>query len=66
MLAPRDRDVLDRFYLRDQDKARICKELGLTPANFDRVISRARIRLRELLAKLHIDPMDLTHMNEVQ
>ena len=63
-LAPRDRDVLDRFYLRDQDKARVCKELDLSPANFDRVISRARIRLRELLARLHIDPQDLSGMND--
>ncbi len=65
-LAPRDRDVLDRFYLLDHDKTRICKELDLSPANFDRVISRARIRLRELLARLRIDPLDLSGLDELQ
>ena len=65
-LAPRDRDVLDRFYLREQEKTRICEELGLSPANFDRVISRARNRLRDLLMRLNVNPLDLRRLGDVQ
>ena len=45
----RDRKILRRFYLADQDKVRICGDLGLSAAHFDRVLYRARQRLRVLI-----------------
>ena len=49
MPVPRDRDILLRFYLNDEDKEHICQELRLSDEHFNRVIFRARIRFRELL-----------------
>ena len=49
MTTPRDRELLVRYYLRDEDKAAICRGLGLTEAHFNRVIFRARERFRALL-----------------
>jgi len=45
----RDRELLVRFYLRDEDKDAICADLGLSEEHFHRVIFRARQRLRALL-----------------
>ena len=45
----RDREILSRFYLHDEDKSKICDSLDLTPAHFDRVLFRARQRLRQLI-----------------
>lgn len=45
----RDRDVLKRFYLDEEDKASICRELLLEPEQFDKILHRARTRLRTLL-----------------
>jgi RNA polymerase sigma-70 factor (ECF subfamily) len=47
----RDRDLLIRFYLQDEDKDRICRDLHLTEEHFNRVIFRARNRFRELLER---------------
>jgi RNA polymerase sigma-70 factor (ECF subfamily) len=47
--TPRDRDVVKRFYLEEQGKDEICGALGLAPLQFDKVIFRARRRMRELL-----------------
>jgi RNA polymerase sigma-70 factor, ECF subfamily len=47
----RDRDLLTRFYLQDEDKDHICRELDLTEEHFNRVIFRARNRFRELLER---------------
>ena len=49
MPVARDREVLVRFYLDDEDRETICRELGLSEEHFNRVIFRARIRFRELL-----------------
>lgn len=49
MPAPRDREVLRRFYLNDEDKEQICTALNLSAEHFNRVIFRARNRFRELL-----------------
>ena len=49
--SARDRTVLRRYYVDSQAKERICKELGLTSALFDTVISRARARLREFIER---------------
>jgi RNA polymerase sigma-70 factor (ECF subfamily) len=45
----RDRIVVKRFYLDEDDKESICKDIGLSAAHFDRVVFRARQRLKALL-----------------
>lgn len=45
----RDRDILQRFYLLDQAKPQICSALDLSAAHFDRVLYRARQRMRDLI-----------------
>lgn len=47
--TPRDQDILRRFYVREEDKASICASLELSPEHFDRVISRARKRFRQIV-----------------
>jgi len=51
LAVSRDRVILRRFYLSDDDKEMICRELELSPAHFDRVLYRAKQRLRELINK---------------
>jgi RNA polymerase sigma-70 factor (ECF subfamily) len=48
MPSERDRQILFRFYLAEDDKESICKDLGLTSLHFNRVLFRARERYREL------------------
>ncbi|HEY7379261.1 MAG TPA: sigma-70 family RNA polymerase sigma factor [Steroidobacteraceae bacterium] len=50
MSTPRDRQVLTRFYLQEEDKESICRDLNLDAAQFDKVLHRARGRLKELLS----------------
>ncbi|MFC4309774.1 RNA polymerase sigma factor [Steroidobacter flavus] len=45
----RDREIVKRFYLDEEDKEEICRSLQLTTLHFDRVIHRARQRMRALL-----------------
>jgi len=47
----RDREVLVRFYLDGTDKQQLCQELGLSPKHFDRVLMRARTRLRTIIER---------------
>jgi len=47
----RDRDILVRFYLDGTDKQQLCQELGLSPKHFDRVLMRARTRLRTIVER---------------
>jgi len=49
MPMARDREVLVRFYLDEEDRETLCRELGLSEEHFNRVIFRARTRFRELL-----------------
>jgi RNA polymerase sigma-70 factor (ECF subfamily) len=49
--APRDREILTRFYLKDEDKASVCAALGVDSAHFNRVLFRAKQRFRELLVR---------------
>lgn len=49
MSSARDREVLVRFYLREEERSVLCRSLGLTEMQFNRVIFRARERFRELL-----------------
>jgi RNA polymerase sigma-70 factor (ECF subfamily) len=49
LTVERDREILRRFYLRDEDKSIIRRDLNISAAHFDRVIYRAKGRLRRLL-----------------
>jgi RNA polymerase sigma-70 factor (ECF subfamily) len=55
----RDREVLVRFYLNDEGREHICREMRLSPAHFNRVIFRARNRFRELLERSGFGKADL-------
>jgi RNA polymerase sigma-70 factor (ECF subfamily) len=44
----RDRDILFRYYIAEEEKDRICADLGLTSLQFNSVIFRALKRYREL------------------
>lgn len=59
MDSPRDRTILVRFYLDEEDRESICRDLGMTPAQFARVIHRARGRLRQLLESRGMKGSDL-------
>jgi RNA polymerase sigma-70 factor (ECF subfamily) len=47
----RDRQLLLRFYVGEEEKAAICADLGLDSLHFNRVLHRARNRFRELLER---------------
>lgn len=49
--SERDRQILYRFYIGEEDKETICADLGLSSLQFNRVLHRARERFRELYAK---------------
>jgi RNA polymerase sigma-70 factor (ECF subfamily) len=55
----RDREIVKRFYLDEEDKDEICRSLGLGPLHFDKVIFRARQRLRALLEARGFSKSDL-------
>lgn len=55
----RDREILVRFYLDEEDKDSICSSLGLSEAHFIRVIFRARNRFRLLLERSGYHKADL-------
>ncbi len=47
----RDFEVLSRFYLRDQDPASICVDMGLTLTQFQLLKSRAKAHLADLIRR---------------
>jgi RNA polymerase sigma-70 factor, ECF subfamily len=47
-LPPRDREILTRFYLREEAQEEICKEMHLTDTQFRLLKSRAKARFGEL------------------
>src|SRR5262245_40298428 len=49
--STRDRLLLVRYYLQDEDKSTICRDLGLSESTFNLVLFRARNRFLELLQK---------------
>lgn len=49
MRVQRDRDLLIRFYVHDQDKDEICRALDLNSVHFNRVLFRAKARLRKIV-----------------
>jgi RNA polymerase sigma-70 factor (ECF subfamily) len=57
--SPRDREILVRFYLREEEKDAICRDLGLEAEQFDKVLHRARGRLKELLEAAGVQRSDL-------
>ncbi len=51
-LSDRDREVLQRFYIEEEDKDQICADLKLSSLHFNRVLHRARERYRELYRRV--------------
>ena len=51
-LSGRDREILRRFYIEEEDKDRICADLKLSSLHFNRVLHRARERYRELYRRM--------------
>jgi len=49
MPVARDREVLIRLYLNDEDREKICRELELSEEHLNRVIFRARNRFKALV-----------------
>ena len=49
----RDRELLWRYYVLGHDKEQLCRDFSLGVEHFDRVLHRARSRLRELVEKNH-------------
>jgi len=47
-IAPRDREILIRFYLWEQPAGQICTEMGLTETQFRLLKSRAKARFGQL------------------
>ncbi|MCP4661515.1 MAG: sigma-70 family RNA polymerase sigma factor [bacterium] len=47
----RDRRLLYRFYIAEEDKDKICSDLGLSSLHFNRVLFRARQRFQDLLER---------------
>jgi len=47
----RDRDILRRYYVDEEDKERICAELDISTTHFNRVLFRAKQRFRTLLLR---------------
>lgn len=45
---PRDRQILYRFYIAEDRKEAICRDLGLSSLHFNRVLFRARRRFKSL------------------
>jgi RNA polymerase sigma-70 factor (ECF subfamily) len=52
----RDRQILRRFYLAEEDRERICSDLGLDRLHFNRVLFRARRRFKELAERPEAKP----------
>ena len=59
MSSQRDRALIVRFYLDEEDKESICRDLQLTPDQFTKTLHRARRRLRELLEARGLRGTDL-------
>jgi RNA polymerase sigma-70 factor (ECF subfamily) len=51
LAVPRDREILIRTYLVEEDKESICAALGVDAAHYNRVLFRAKQRFRELLGR---------------
>ncbi len=58
--SERDRTIIKRHYLADENKTALCRELGVTPASFDKLAYRARRRLRCALLERGVSEHDVT------
>lgn len=47
-MSSRDREILTRFYLHEQDQEKICREMGLTDTQFRLLKSRAKARFGDV------------------
>jgi RNA polymerase sigma-70 factor (ECF subfamily) len=47
----RDREILSRYYIADENKEDICRDLELSDLHFNRVLFRARQRYKELFER---------------
>jgi len=47
-MKDRDRDLLERFYMQEQSKEQICREMKLTPTQFRLFKSKAKSRFAKL------------------
>ena len=50
---PRDREILFRFFVAEHGKEEICADFGLSSLHFNRVLHRARQRLKALVESHH-------------
>jgi RNA polymerase sigma-70 factor (ECF subfamily) len=48
---PRDREVLERFYLKEEARSAIRESMNLTELQFNQVLWRARQRFAEILRR---------------
>jgi hypothetical protein len=51
-LSQRDRDILDRFYLQEQNSEHLCGEMCVTETQFRLLKSRVKVKFEELTRKL--------------
>lgn len=49
----RDRELLLRYYIAEEDKDALCAEFGLTSLQFNRTLHRARQRFKQLYVEHH-------------
>ena len=61
----RDREVVRRFYLEEHAKTSICADLGLSSLHFDKIVFRARRRMRRLMEARGIDLHDALPVREI-
>jgi RNA polymerase sigma-70 factor, ECF subfamily len=60
----RDRDILSRFYVDEEEKESICNDLVLSSRHFDEIIFRARQRLSEEFEQQGMQFRDLLHVTK--
>lgn len=59
----RDRDLLIRYFLKEQTKLEICDALEITPDHFDRVLYRAKQRFKSILERaMSARPETFSHL----
>lgn len=56
--TPRDKEILQSYFIYDKNKQQICQDLDLSAEHFDRVLFRARQRLKQLIQHKLGDPQN--------
>lgn len=49
MKVDRDKELLTQYFIYEKEKTEVCSQLALSPEHFDRVLYRAKNRLKQLL-----------------